>query len=506
MTQVGHQKKHHTASGSAVERRDHSGLAMVDEGEHVAGSGAHEHAPDGMPPPAKAECLPPAEVCRRIWADDSYGRVVLHADGTIRWANEAAAQMIGRSAPDVIGCSMADFIDPADLALAIAAVAEIENEVSSAEEGVPLTLGLRQVDGLIVHVEVGASNFLDVPELGAISLRLRPYDSQRYLQEFLTALVAGAPLSTDLRLLVQSIDHLVQESASAIVHGWDGSVFTEAVTVGLPGVLTGTVSVSPEDLERLPWVRCQRSDELEWSGVDELPDALRVAAAESGFRTCWAKSIVVPQGGVVAIVIVWRRLASAPRVGHRLALARSSAAAALAFERRRSEDLLVRAATVDPLTGMPNRSQFFASLEESMVSPEPGQLGVLYLDLDGFKPVNDTHGHRIGDRLLAEVSSLLADNVRPGDMVARLGGDEFAVLCAHVTGEDELCAVADRLIQVIREPVVLDGIEVLIGVSIGVAVAKVHGHTHDEVLDAADAALYRAKREGRGRYRVAVPS
>jgi diguanylate cyclase (GGDEF)-like protein len=91
-------------------------------------------------------------------------------------------------------------------------------------------------------------------------------------------------------------------------------------------------------------------------------------------------------------------------------------------------------------------------------------------------------------------------------MVARLGGDEFAVLCFEVGGEHELCEVADRLIRVIAEPLVLDGIEVSIGVSIGVAVAQIHGRTHDEVLDSADAALYRAKREGRGRYRVAVPS
>ena len=134
-----------------------------------------------------------------------------------------------------------------------------------------------------------------------------------------------------------------------------------------------------------------------------------------------------------------------------------------------------------------------------------GRLGVLYLDLDGFKPVNDTHGHRFGDRLLAEIGSLLGANVRPGDMVARLGGDEFAVLCTEVAGEDELCELAQRLIQVVSQPLVLDGIAVSIGVSIGVAVAKVHGQTQDEVLDSADAALYRAKRRGRGPYSVAVP-
>ena len=88
----------------------------------------------------------------------------------------------------------------------------------------------------------------------------------------------------------------------------------------------------------------------------------------------------------------------------------------------------------------------------------------------------------------------------------RLGGDEFAVLCTEVGGEDELCELAERLIRVVSQPLLLDGIAITIGVSIGVAVAKVHGQTQDEVLDSADAALYRAKRAGRGQYSVALPN
>ncbi len=452
------------------------------------------------------EFAPPAEVCRRIWADDAYGRVILDASGAVRWLNAAAATMTGYTASDVIGRSMADFIAPDDVAMAIEAVAEIEGEVSEADEGVPMVFCLIRADGSMMHAETGAANFLGVPELGVISLRLRPYDSQRHLEHFLTSLVGGASIESNLMLLVRSLDHLVQESASVIVHGWDGTRFSEMVSASVPRNLTGMDTLPTENLDRLPWDRCRHSGEVECSIVEDLPDSVRVAALEHGFRACWATPIVAPHEGVVAVIIVWRRRAVSPRVGHRRALEHFCDAAALAFERRHTDDLLVRAATVDPLTGIPNRSQFFASLEVGMNTTEPGRLGVLYLDLDGFKPVNDTHGHRIGDRLLTVVGALLAASVRPGDMVARLGGDEFAVLCEEVSGEDELCAVADRLIQVISQPVSLDGIEVAIGVSIGVAVAKIHGHTQDEVLDAADAALYRAKREGRGRYRVALPS
>ncbi len=464
-----------------------------------------EVQPADRPSEAEELFLPSAELCRRIWATDPYGRVVLDVGGSIRYANGAAAAMTGRAPADLIGQSMADFIDPADVAMAFEAVAEIEGERSEADVGLPLVLGVPRPDGSVVHAEVGATNLLGEPGFAAISLRLRPYDSQRYLERFLAALVAGAPLDTNLMLLVQSLDHMLQQSTSAIVHGWTGRVFTGTATAGLCGALTGPIEVSPEDLDRLPWSRCVSSGELEFSSVSDLPEPVRAAAIDAGFRMCWAKPIAVPDEGTVAAIVVWRRLPGTPRIGHRHALERSVQAGALAFERRRSQALLVKAATLDALTGIPNRSHFFATLESTMDIGDPGRVGVLYLDLDGFKPVNDTHGHRVGDRLLVEVGAMLAANVRPGDMVARLGGDEFAVLCPDVEGEHELCAVADRVIQVLSRPMLLDGIEVLIGVSIGVALVTIHGRTQDEVLDAADAALYRAKREGRGRYRVALP-
>ncbi len=452
------------------------------------------------------DCLPPEDICRQLWANDIYGRVVLDEDGTVRWLNAVAASMTGHERTDVVGHNMAEFIASDDVAMAIEAVAEIQGEELLADEGVPLVLALVRADGTRVQVEIGAENLLDVPGVAAISLRVRPYDSQRYLERFLIDLAAGAPMHPNLELLIQSLDHLIQESASAIVHGWNGTVFTEAVTVGLPPALAVAVRTSCCDVERVPWMRCRQSGVTEWSAVEDLPEPVRSIARSHGLRACWARPIYLPSGGAVAVAVVWRRLRSSPRVGHRQALEQSCQVAALAFERRRAGELLVRAATVDALTGIPNRAQFFASLELSMHTSEPGRLGVLYLDLDGFKPVNDTYGHRVGDRLLSTIGARLGANVRPGDMVARLGGDEFAVLCTEVGGEDELGEVADRLIELISRPVMLDGIEISIGVSIGVAVATVHGQTHDELLDAADAALYRAKRAGRGRYRIALPN
>ena len=147
--------------------------------------------------------------------------------------------MTGRSIAEVLGHNMVEFVAAEDLAVAVEAVAEIHGELSVKEEGVPMVLGVTRADGSMIHVEIGAESYLGVPDVAAIALRLRPYDSQRYLERFLIELVAGAPMDANLKLLIQSLDHLIQESASAVVHGWDGVGFTKLVTVAVPDSLTG---------------------------------------------------------------------------------------------------------------------------------------------------------------------------------------------------------------------------------------------------------------------------
>jgi diguanylate cyclase (GGDEF)-like protein len=124
-------------------------------------------------------------------------------------------------------------------------------------------------------------------------------------------------------------------------------------------------------------------------------------------------------------------------------------------------------------------------------------VGLLYLDLDGFKPVNDTHGHAAGDSVLVEIARRLERTVRPGDTVARLGGDEFAVLAADIAGDQDLAALADRIHDGLSQPIELpDGEVITIGSSIGAAVAS-HDMTADELVRAADIAMYRIKHSGR---------
>jgi diguanylate cyclase (GGDEF)-like protein len=175
-------------------------------------------------------------------------------------------------------------------------------------------------------------------------------------------------------------------------------------------------------------------------------------------------------------------------------------------ERRRSEEQIVFLARHDALTRLPNRVTFMERLDQASALAERGRgFALLYLDLDQFKAVNDTLGHPTGDELLCAVASRLQGAVRDSDTVARLGGDEFAILQSGATTPADAAVLARRLIEVVARPYDLDGQQVVVGVSIGIALG-LHGGVHPiQLMKSADLALYRAKQDGRGTWRFFEP-
>jgi diguanylate cyclase (GGDEF)-like protein len=157
----------------------------------------------------------------------------------------------------------------------------------------------------------------------------------------------------------------------------------------------------------------------------------------------------------------------------------------------------------DPLTGLPNRLRFREHMEDALrhLHRQDGGCALLYLDLDGFKGVNDVLGHAAGDALLCAVSSRLSQCTRDIDLVARLGGDEFAIVQVDPHQPAAAEALADRLVGALREPFDIDGYPIVIGTSIGIALVNQATLSADTLLHDADLALYRAKAEGRGTWR-----
>ena len=172
-----------------------------------------------------------------------------------------------------------------------------------------------------------------------------------------------------------------------------------------------------------------------------------------------------------------------------------------AIERKRGELELAHRATHDPLTGLPNRALLFDRLELTLARLERRSRGcaVLFLDLDGFKEVNDRNGHDVGDALLVAVACRLAMVVRPSDTVARLGGDEFVVLCDDLLDPEQADVIADRIVESFERPFEADGREYEVGVSIGIAHADGRGVTAAELIRQADEAMFAVKQAGGGR-------
>lgn len=169
-------------------------------------------------------------------------------------------------------------------------------------------------------------------------------------------------------------------------------------------------------------------------------------------------------------------------------------------ERRRREAELHRQAHFDPVTGLPNRSLFADRLAIALAQAERQQsaLALVYIDLDGFKPVNDQHGHAAGDLLLKAVGARLQQLLRSGDTLARVGGDEFVALLSRIDDAGEACRVGERILAALKLPFELDEGVVQIGGSLGIAVFPQHGQDAAQLLRAADAAMYAVKRAGKG--------
>ncbi len=413
------------------------------------------------------------------------GLACTDALGTIAHVNAAFAELIGIPAADLVGRNILDF--GVGDSSRYSDLIDFASGYSGSRMG-PVSVRYRDARGRIVSSDLWAINHLDDPDVGVLVLVFVPEQSKDAIANAVSSVAENAPIDRTLELLAEGLCGnpfeangcwLVRDAEGQRLVG--GAGLLEAVRVGLakPG----------------PWWRALRTGVL--VSVDDISDTSdeyhRLLQA-AGVNAWWLLPVRHTEGGIDAGLIVTRPTPGTISPNQLEHLERMVAVAGLAFERTTMQARLTHAAFHDPLTGAGNRERFFAHPDRMADG-----WALLYIDLDRFKPVNDRFGHAAGDLVLVTVTERIKHAVRPGDRVTRMGGDEFVVECADVGTDAVAGIVADRIIASISQPITLEAGTVEVGASIGIVRSTV-GTSVDALLERADAALYRAKSEGRGRW------
>jgi diguanylate cyclase (GGDEF)-like protein len=240
---------------------------------------------------------------------------------------------------------------------------------------------------------------------------------------------------------------------------------------------------------------------------DPLWADFRALALPIGLRACWSSPIKARDQRVIGTFAFYGRMPRGPKEIEEIAVSTCVHLCAIALEQEEARAKIHQLAFFDPVTELPNRALFQQRAAEIFANWRLADAGlaVHYLDLDGFKAVNDTLGHHVGDDLLKQVGLRLRDCAGPEDLVARLGGDEFAVLQRSAASKREVHRLASGLIAAIDQPFDLLGNSISVRVSVGIAVATGHERDWASLMQQADLAVYQAKSDGGGAYRMFDP-
>lgn len=381
-------------------------------------------------------------------------------DGVMMYVSPSVKEILGYTPEEITGTRAADMIHPDDEARVSDTV--LQHVVNGTEPPL-LEYRVRHKDGTYRLLEGITTNLLDEPSVQGVVSNSRDVTERREVERLAGELTEILEASAELVVLSDPEGRVVypNQAARTVLGAHEGQDVRELTSAA-------TRKVMREEI--MPAVNRRNS----WSGELSLVGArgpIPVAATVQAHRD--------EHGTLIRVATIAHDIS----------------------DLKAAQDRLKYAALHDVLTGLPNRAMFREISEPALAraSRADESLAVLFLDLDGFKLVNDELGHNAGDRLLVQVAQRLRDVVRLGDTLARLGGDEFIVLCQQPHSEQQMRELADRLIGVLSKPFMIGDDEVSIGASVGISYGIHASGTIDDMIRDADLALYQAKRAGRGR-------
>ncbi|QXH74378.1 diguanylate cyclase [Pseudomonas atacamensis] len=422
-----------------------------------------------------------------VCAVDKQGRFV--------FVSAACERIFGYTPDELIGRSMIELVHPADRQRTLAAAGEI----MGGDPKHNFENRYLRKDGCVAHISWSA-RWSEVDQLRiAVARDITERKQAESRQAALYAISEAAHAAEDLLALFKRVHLLIGEWLPALnfsVALYDENcaqlnfpyhVDDHELQPEQPGTVIGRLCAQV--------IRSGQPMLLTPDSADATPDFAELVAEQNA--PCWLGVPLSSKNGTIGALIV-KSLAGGERYTEqdKELLQYVCAQVATAIERQQLHARLKRMAQYDQLTQLPNRELLRDRLRAALAHARAvhGHMALLYVDLDRFKQVNDTHGHAVGDMLLQTVANRLKGCVRETDTVARIGGDEFVVLLHSVHAAEDADSVAGKIRQVLAQPMRLDGHDLRIEPSIGVARFPEHGEEEQQLFRHADQAMYAAKR------------
>ncbi len=430
--------------------------------------------------------------------------VVVTDQGQIIYINQALELMGGWDRASAVGNNIIEYVHPDDVQELTESFFDLaSSDDSNTFEMTPwasVSTRLIASNGQVIPVEVtGAGGLLD-PQINAIIYDVRPGHEQDILRQSLTGLAQGEPIDSILQLITDMIALPPLGLDAAVLEPRGDGTYR---IIGATKPELAAILQSAHDPQ--PWNAAGATPQR--TIVSRFPGGIGEDLFVAGYREFWHVAPEPADDPTSYRIVACGQVIQQPAAGQIARLSRANELASVVLLRARADALLEHSATHDRLTKLPNREGFHRHATEVLAENHGDTAAMLFIDLDGFKGVNDDHGHAAGDRVLQTVAKRLLSVTRSVDMVARLGGDEFVILVGasadRPANHARVRVIADRTLQELSREIDTGATNVSIAASIGAVITPMPT-TPEVLLAKADAAMYEAKHNNGNQHHIVV--